>query len=408
MPAPVMAFAMEPVGDEDKVFTALRRLQEEDPTIDLHRDERTGEEIIAGLSQMHVEVVVDRLRRRFGCEVRLKPPRVPYQETIRRPARAHGRHKKQTGGRGQFGDCHIEIEPLSESDPAHPFEFVDAIKGGVIPSSYVPAVEKGCLEALEHGPVAGAPVRGVRVSVVDGSHHTVDSSEVAFKLAGSIAMKEALADAGAVLLEPVMAVRLSVPDECVGDVIGDLSSRRGRPQGMEPTGGMTEVRAEVPMAEMLTYAPDLRALTGGRGEYTMELERYARRCRGRWPSGWWRPSGRRRRPDGAPGRRAKSRLRTGSSVVRGATLDRSHVPQVDHDQPRRPGLRRVRSHPAARGEGRSVRRRRLASPGLRAVHRPGGQRRLDPGGRRRCRRTQPGRRWAALVPGAPAPSGPQR
>ncbi|MDQ3371976.1 MAG: elongation factor G, partial [Actinomycetota bacterium] len=271
MPAPVMAFAMEPVGDEDKVFTALRRLQEEDPTIDLHRDERTGEEIIAGLSQMHVEVVVDRLRRRFGCEVRLKPPRVPYQETIRRPARAHGRHKKQTGGRGQFGDCHIEIEPL---DDGAAFEFVDAIKGGAIPSSYIPAVEKGCLEALEHGPVAGAPVRGVRVRVVDGSHHTVDSSEMAFRLAGSIAMKEALTDAGAVLLEPVMAVRLSVPEECVGDVIGDLSSRRGRPQGMEPAGGMTEVRAEVPMAEMLTYAPDLRALTGGRGEYTMELERY--------------------------------------------------------------------------------------------------------------------------------------
>jgi elongation factor G len=262
---------MEPVGDEDKVFTALRRLQEEDPTIDLHRDERTGEEIIAGLSQMHVEVVVDRLRRRFGCEVRLKPPRVPYQETIRRPARAHGRHKKQTGGRGQFGDCHIEIEPL---DDGAAFEFVDAIKGGAIPSSYIPAVEKGCLEALEHGPVAGAPVRGVRVRVVDGSHHTVDSSEMAFRLAGSIAMKEALTDAGAVLLEPVMAVRLSVPEECVGDVIGDLSSRRGRPQGMEPAGGMTEVRAEVPMAEMLTYAPDLRALTGGRGEYTMELERY--------------------------------------------------------------------------------------------------------------------------------------
>jgi elongation factor G len=271
MPAPVMAFAMEPVGDEDKVFTALRRLQEEDPTIDLHRDERTGEEIIAGLSQMHVEVVVDRLRRRFGCEVRLKPPRVPYQETIRRPARAHGRHKKQTGGRGQFGDCHIEIEPL---DDGAAFEFVDATKGGAIPSSYIPAVEKGCLEALEHGPVAGAPVRGVRVRVVDGSHHTVDSSEMAFRLAGSIAMKEALTDAGAVLLEPVMAVRLSVPEECVGDVIGDLSSRRGRPQGMEPAGGMTEVRAEVPMAEMLTYAPDLRALTGGRGEYTMELERY--------------------------------------------------------------------------------------------------------------------------------------
>ncbi|MDQ3768766.1 MAG: elongation factor G, partial [Actinomycetota bacterium] len=227
-----------------------------------------------GLSQMHVEVVVDRLRRRFGCEVRLKPPRVPYQETIRRPARAHGRHKKQTGGRGQFGDCHIEIEPLAGSDPAHPFEFVDAVKGGVIPSGYIPAVEKGCLEALEHGPVAGAPVRGVRARVVDGSHHTVDSSEMAFKLAGSIAMKEALAQAHPVLLEPIMAVRLSVPDECVGDIIGDLSSRRGRPQGMEPAGRMTEVRAEVPMAEMLTYAPDLRALTGGRGEYTMELERY--------------------------------------------------------------------------------------------------------------------------------------
>ncbi|HEU4979260.1 MAG TPA: elongation factor G, partial [Solirubrobacteraceae bacterium] len=277
LPQPVMAFAIEPKakGEEDKVFTSLRRLQEEDPTIDLHRDAQTGDQIVAGLSQVHVEVVVDRLKSRFGAEVTLKPPRVPYQETIRRAAKAHGRHKKQTGGRGQFGDCHIEIEPLPESDPAHPFEFVDAIKGGVIPQGFIPAVEKGCLEALEHGAVAGYPVKGVRVRLFDGSYHSVDSSEMAFKMAGSIAMREALAQAGPVLLEPIMLVTLSVPEESVGDVIGDLNSRRGRPQGMEPgPGGMTEVKAEVPMAEMLTYAPDLRSLTGGQGDYTMEFERY--------------------------------------------------------------------------------------------------------------------------------------
>jgi elongation factor G len=278
LPQPVMAFAIEPKakGDEDKVFTSLRRLQEEDPTIDLHRDAQTGDQIVAGLSQIHVEVVVDRLKSRFGAEVTLKPPRVPYQETIRRPAKAHGRHKKQTGGRGQFGDCHIEIEPLNESDPAHAtgFEFANAIKGGVIPQGFIPAVEKGCVEALQQGVVAGFPVKGVRVKLYDGSYHSVDSSEMAFKMAGSIAMKEALAQAGAVLLEPIMLVTLSVPDETVGDVIGDLNSRRGRPQGMEPSGGMTEVKAEVPMAEMLTYAPDLRALTGGQGDYTMEFLRY--------------------------------------------------------------------------------------------------------------------------------------
>jgi len=270
LPAPVMAFAMEPVGDEDKVFTALRRLQEEDPTIDLHRDPQTGEEIMAGLSQMHVEVVVDRLRERFGCEVRLKPPRIPYQETIRRPAGGHGRHKKQSGGRGQFGDCRIEIEPLEGAD----FEFVDQIKGGVIPGGFIPAVEKGVLDAMRAGPVAGAPVKGVRVRVVDGSYHTVDSSELAFRLAGAIAMREALADAAAVLLEPIMLVTLSVPEDSVGDVIGDLNGRRGRPQGVQPSGAMTEVHAEVPMAEMLSYAPDLRSLTGGQGEYTMEFVRY--------------------------------------------------------------------------------------------------------------------------------------
>jgi elongation factor G len=273
LPAPVMAFAIEPKakGDEDKVFTALRRLQEEDPTIDLHRDPQTGEQIVAGLSQMHVEVIVDRLHARFGAEVTLKPPRVPYQETIRRPAKAHGRHKKQSGGRGQFGDCHIEIEP---SEPGAGFEFVDRIKGGAIPRSFIPAVEKGAREALEHGVLAGYPVKDVRVTLVDGSFHTVDSSELAFKLAGALAMKQALELADPVLLEPVMLVTLSVPEDTVGEVIGDLNSRRGRPQGMAPVGTMSEIKAELPMAELLGYAPDLRSLTGGQGEYTMEFLRY--------------------------------------------------------------------------------------------------------------------------------------
>jgi elongation factor G len=272
LPAPVMAFSIEAKakGDEDKVFTALRRLQEEDPTIDLHRDQQTGEQIVAGLSQIHVEVVVDRMKERFGAEVTLKPPRVPYQETIRRSAKAHGRHKKQTGGRGQFGDCHIEIEPLAGGD----FEFVNAIKGGVIPHGFIPAVEKGVVEAMAQGAVAGYPVKGVRVRLYDGSYHTVDSSEMAFKMAGSLAMRQALEQAGAVLLEPIMLVTASVPDESVGDVMGDLSSRRGRPLGTEAIGGMTEVKAEVPMAEMLTYAPDLRSITGGQGEYTLEFLHY--------------------------------------------------------------------------------------------------------------------------------------
>jgi elongation factor G len=274
LPAPVMAFAVEPSskGDEEKVFTALRRLQEEDPTIDLHRDAQTGEQIVAGLSQVHVEVIVERMKSRFGAEVNLKPPRVPYQETIRKPAKAHGRHKKQTGGRGQFGDCHIEIEPLK---PGEGFEFIDAIKGGVIPSGFIPAVEKGVLEAMHEGTVAGYPVKDVRVRLYDGSYHTVDSSEMAFKVAGSMAMKQALEQAAPVLLEPIMLVTISTPEDTVGDVIGDLNSRRGRPLGMEPSGaGMTEVKAEVPMAEMLVYAPDLRSITGGQGEYTMEFARY--------------------------------------------------------------------------------------------------------------------------------------
>jgi elongation factor G len=273
LPAPVMAFAMEPKtkGDEDKVFTALRRLQEEDPTIDLHRDGQTGEQIVAGLSQIHVEVIVDRMKERFGAEVNLKPPRVPYQETIKRKAKAQGRYKKQTGGRGQFGDCHIEIEPLPQGEG---FEFVNKIKGGVIPTSFIPAVEKGIREAMTDGVVAGYPLKDLRVVLYDGSYHTVDSSEMAFKIAGSMAFKQAAEQASPTLLEPIMTATVTVPEASVGDVIGDLNGRRGRPLGMEPKGSMTEVKAEVPMAEMLSYAPDLRSITGGQGDYTMEFARY--------------------------------------------------------------------------------------------------------------------------------------
>jgi elongation factor G len=273
MPAPVMAFSVEAAakGDEDKVFTALRRLQEEDPTIDLHRDDQTGEQIVAGLSQVHVEVIVGRLKERFGAEVTLKPPRVPYRETIKASSKAHGRYKKQTGGRGQFGDCHIEIQPLPD---ATAFEFENAIKGGVIPTGFIPAVQKGIEEAMAQGVVAGYPLKGVKVRLYDGSYHSVDSSEMAFKVAGSMAFKQAAEQAQPALLEPIMTVTVSVPEAHVGDVIGDLNSRRGRPLGMEPKGSMTEVKAEVPMAEMLTYAPDLRSITGGQGDYTMEFARY--------------------------------------------------------------------------------------------------------------------------------------
>jgi elongation factor G len=268
-----MAFAIEPKakGEEEKVLTALRRLQEEDPTIDVHRDDQTGEQIVAGLTQVHVEVIVERIKERYGAEVKLKPPRVPYLETIKGGAKAHARYKKQTGGRGQFADCHIEVERM-ESGAG--FEFVNAIKGGVIPHGFIPAVEKGVREAMQSGTVAGYPVKDVRVRLFDGQHHSVDSSEMAFKIAGSMAFKDAMENSQPVLMEPIMTISVLVPEDAVGDVIGDLNSRRGRPLGMEPKGAVTEVQAEVPMSELLSYAPDLRAITGGRGEYSMELARY--------------------------------------------------------------------------------------------------------------------------------------
>jgi elongation factor G len=273
LPAPVMAFAYEPKskGDEEKAASAVRRLSEEDPTLDVHRDPQTGEQIIAGLTQVHVEVIVDRMKERFGAEIELHPPRVPYLETVRKAAKAHGRYKKQTGGRGQFGDCHIEIEP---NEAGEGFEFVNAIKGGVIPTGFIPAVEKGIEEAMAGGVVAGYPVKDVKVRLYDGQHHSVDSSEMAFKIAGSMAFKQAAAEAEPYLLEPIMKMTISVPEDVVGDVVGDLTSRRGRPLGMEAKGQMTEITAEIPMAEVLDYAPDLRAITGGRGDYTMEFLRH--------------------------------------------------------------------------------------------------------------------------------------
>jgi elongation factor G len=272
-PEPVMSFAVEPKarGDEEKVATSLRRLSEEDPTLVLRRDPQTGELLLSGMSQMHVEVAVERLQRRFGVEVELHPPRVPYLETIRKESRARHRYKKQTGGRGQFGDCEIVLEPR---DGHEGYEFVDKIVGGVIPQSFRPAVDKGIQEAMQRGELAGAPVQGVTVKLVDGQYHSVDSSEMAFKIAGSMAFKDAYSKADPVLLEPIMEVEVVVPDETVGAVNGDLNSRRARLQGMEPAGGMTTIKAEVPMAEILTYSQSLTSLTGGRGDYHMHFLRY--------------------------------------------------------------------------------------------------------------------------------------
>jgi elongation factor G len=273
-PDPVMSFAVTPKakGDEEKMAAGLRRLGEEDPTIQMRRDPQTGEQLLNGLSQMHVEVAVQRLKSRFNVEVELHQPRVPYLETIRKESRAQGRYKKQTGGRGQFGDCQIVLEPL---DGHQGYEFVDKIVGGVIPQSFRPAVDKGIQEAMLHGELAGAPVQGLRVLLVDGSYHSVDSSEMAFKIAGSLAFKSAYEKADPVLLEPIMELEVTTPDDSVGAVNGDLNSRRGRLQGMEPHGsGMTTIKAEVPMAEILTYSQALTSMTGGRGDYHMHFVRY--------------------------------------------------------------------------------------------------------------------------------------
>jgi len=272
-PAPLMSFAItaKSKGEEDKVITALRRLSDEDRLLEVHHDDQTGEMIVGGMSQVHVEVTVERMRRRFGVDVELKPPRVPYRETIKGTAKAEGKHKKQTGGRGQFADTWMEVAPQPRGAG---FEFENKIVGGAIPRNFIPAVEKGVRAAMAEGFLAGYPVVDVHVKLYDGKYHPVDSSDMAFQIAGSLGFKAAAEKAQPVLLEPIMNVEITIPDESVGDIIGDLNSRRGRVLGTAPRGHSNVVSAEVPLAEMLTYAPDLTSMTGGRGDYHMELLRY--------------------------------------------------------------------------------------------------------------------------------------
>jgi len=273
MPEPSITFAIEPKsrGDEDKISTALARISEEDPAIKYHRDPQTKQLLLSGSGQLHVEVTVAKLRKRYGVEVVLKIPKVPYRETIRGRADVQGRHKKQTGGHGQFGDCWIKMEPLPRGTN---FEFVDEIFGGSIPRNFIPAVEKGIQESAARGFLAGYPVVDFRVILYDGSFHAVDSSEMAFKVAGSIAFKKAMEEAHPILLEPIMNVEIYAPQEYAGDLMGDLTSRRGRLQGMDVKRDTQVIKAQVPMAEMVTYAPVLTSMTGGRGSYHMEFSHY--------------------------------------------------------------------------------------------------------------------------------------
>ncbi len=271
--APVISFALEPKtkADEEKVPQGLHRMMEEDQTIELHRDEETRDFILSGMGQQHIEIIVEKLKRKYGAEVLLKAPKVPYKETIRASASAQGRLKKQTGGRGQFGDTWIKVEPRPHGAG---FEFVDEVVGGAIPRNYIPAVEKGVREAMAGGYLAGYPLVDVRVTLYDGSYHDVDSSDMAFKIAGSLGFKNAVEKAKPVLLEPIMNMDVTVPDECLGDVIGDLNSRRGKVLGMDTKGHSQVIKSRVPMAEVLKYAPDLRSITSGRGEFQMEFSHY--------------------------------------------------------------------------------------------------------------------------------------
>jgi elongation factor G len=272
-PEPVLSYAIEPKsrGDEDKISMAMHRLEEEDPTIRYSRDPQTKELLLSGQGQVHIEVTVAKLKRRFGVDVNLKPPRIPYRETIKGSTEAHGRHKKQTGGHGQFGDCKIKVEPLPRGAD---FEFVDDIFGGSIPRQFVPAVEKGIQDARTRGYLAGYPMVDFRVTVFDGSYHDVDSNELSFKLAGSLAFKDAMTRARPTILEPIMNVEVYAPSDFAGDLMGDLNGRRGRIGGMDTRGTMTIIKAQVPMAEMLTYEQHLTSATGGRGSYHMEYSHY--------------------------------------------------------------------------------------------------------------------------------------
>ncbi len=273
VPPPIMSFAVEPKsrGDEDKIASSIHRLTEEDPTIVFTRNVETKEMILSGMGQVHIEVNIEKMKRKFGVEVNLHTPKVPYKETIKGKTNVQGRYKKQSGGRGQFGDCWIDIEPLPRGSG---FEFVDKIVGGVIPGQYRPAVEKGIVEAAAKGVIAGYPVVDFRISLTDGSYHTVDSSEMAFKIAGSMAFQKGVMECQPILLEPIVNIDIEVPEEYMGDVIGDLNSRRGRVLGMDSKGSNQIIKGQVPLAEILKYAPDLRSMTSGRGTFTYTESHY--------------------------------------------------------------------------------------------------------------------------------------
>jgi elongation factor G len=269
----LISFALESKakGDEDKIYISLNKLLEEDTGLKLERNSETNEILLSGRGQVHIEATIEKMKRKFGVDVNLKLPKIPYRETIKKKVRVQGKHKKQTGGHGQFGDCWVQFEPLPRGTG---FEFVDAIVGGVIPKTYIPAVEKGIVESAHKGVLAGFPTVDFRATLDFGSYHAVDSSEMAFKVAGSLAFKKGIAEANAVLLEPIMEVTVTTPDEYMGDIMGDLNGRRGRVLGMENAGRYQQIKAHVPLAEFLTYAPDLRSMTGGRGIYSMAFSHY--------------------------------------------------------------------------------------------------------------------------------------
>jgi elongation factor G len=270
---PVIAYAIQPKSknDEDKIHGALQRLMEEDQTLKVKRDDQTREMIISGMGQVHLEVTIEKLKRKFSVEVELKTPKVPYLETIRTNVKVQGKYKKQSGGRGQYGDCWVELSPLPRGEG---FQFEDRIVGGVIPRQYIPAVGKGIEEASQEGYLAGYPLVDFKAGLYDGSFHTVDSSEMAFKIAGSMAFKKGVEQAKPVLLEPILKMKITVPEDCMGDIIGDLNSRRGKVVGVEPKANSQIIRAVVPMAEVLAYATDLRSMTSDRGLFTTEFSHY--------------------------------------------------------------------------------------------------------------------------------------
>jgi elongation factor G len=270
---PVISYAIEPrtKADEDKIHNALHRMIEEEPTLESHRDIQTKEFIISGMGQVHLEVIVEKLKRKFGVDVLLKTPKVPYLETIRGTAKVQGKYKKQSGGRGQYGDCWIEMSPTGRGEG---YIFEDKVVGGVIPRQYIPAVDKGIHDASLEGFLAGYPVVDFKVALFDGSFHTVDSSEMAFKVAGSMAFKKAMEVCKPVLLEPIVNLKVTVPDENMGDVIGDLNSRRGKVVGVEPKANSQIIRAVVPMSEVLAYSNDLKSMTSDRGMFSTEFSHY--------------------------------------------------------------------------------------------------------------------------------------